>query len=308
MHIIITGASGFIGRNLILGLPKSWRITALYHRSKDFPQFLKSHKISNVKAFSCDLSEGRDVRRLALKAGKRFDACVYLAANGNPAVSVDHPLFDLQSNGIALVNFLRYIQIKRLIYFSSGAVYEGRKGKIAPPMTLNPTLPYAISKYASEQYVKHFQKTGQVKEYGIVRFFGAYGPYEPGRKVYTNLVKTFFIERKNKFTVRGNGKNFIDAMYVDDAVNAIFRIIKGQKKNFTVDCCSGTAVSINDLVRTAARVFKVKGLKIAHKGTVPESNHFFASPRGMREYFGFHPLISLEEGLKRFSEFLTEKS
>ena len=50
MNVIVTGASGFIGKNFLLGVPKSWSVKAVYNASSDFPQVIDKYKLSNIKA------------------------------------------------------------------------------------------------------------------------------------------------------------------------------------------------------------------------------------------------------------------
>ena len=61
----------------------------------------------------------------------------------------------------------------------------------------------------------------------MVRFFGAYGPYEASHKIYTRLVRAFALESRNTYTIYGDGANLIDAMYVDDAIDAVAAHVDG---------------------------------------------------------------------------------
>lgn len=307
MKVIITGASGFIGKNLVLQSPKTWEVVASYHKTVDFPQFLERHELSHITPVRCDLTSTDEIEELVKQVGSHFDVCIYLAANGDPAFSTEETSLDLKLNTITVINFLSLVEVKRFIYFSSGAVYDGAKGFVSPDIKVNPKLPYAISKLASEQYIRFFAHRGNIREYVILRFFGAYGPYEPERKIYTKLVRAFCFEDKNEFTIRGDGKNFIDAMYIDDAIEGIIKVIESDKKNLIVDFCIGTPLTINELVNTIAAAFEKHEVQVHHEGTVPEHVCFYASPETMEKRFGFRPHISLQDGPIKLAEFIKKQ-
>jgi nucleoside-diphosphate-sugar epimerase len=302
-RLIVPGASGFIGRNLVLSTPDDWEVVALYHTSADFARWVEEQGLRHVSALRCDLTDGQAVRDLCARIGARFDTCVFLAANGNPAYSVEHPIGDLEANAVTLLHFLSHFEIAKLVYFSSGAVYDGLHGPVSPLVSVSPRLPYAISNWACEHYARAFAHQGRVGQYVNLRFFGAYGPYEPPRKIYTKLVRRFAFERLPQFTVRGDGRNYIDAMYVEDTMRAILSVLESEEGDLTVDLCSGTPLTIDELVRTAARTFGLEA-EIEHTGQVPEYIDFTVSGEAMARLFGFRPQVSLEEGLQRFAEFL----
>ena len=85
-----------------------------------------------------------------------------------------------RSNTLSLVTLLEHVRVGHVVYVSSGAVYDGlRRSGLAGDRRSRPLLPYAISKLASEQYVRFFaERRHAIGSYINVRFFGAYGPYE----------------------------------------------------------------------------------------------------------------------------------
>lgn len=295
MKVLITGASGFIGKNLLLSMPLDWKVIATYNESTNFNNFIKTYSLDHIIPFKVDLLKKDNIGKL-LKMTNHFDCCVYLAANGDPAVSVREPAYDLLSNTLTLVNLLEQISFDKFIYFSSGAVYHGIKGAVTPSIPVNPSLPYGISNLASENYVNAFQKEGRIQKAIVVRFFGAYGPFEPGRKIFSKLVKSFGIDRNGIFTIRGDGCNLIDAMYVDDTIRAIHILIKNDIHNNTIDLFSGHPMTIKDLVESAAHIFNINA-EILHQGESSEYIEFFSTHNFLSEKYGFYPNISLETGL-----------
>ena len=296
MQVIVTGASGFIGRNTFLRAPREWAITALYNRTPLEP-FITQHGLTNVRAVQCDLLNSASVEALARSLG-RADAVLYLAANGDPALSAHQPALDLAQNTTALVNFLEHCRAGHIVYVSSGAVYDGLRGAVSPETAVSPRLPYAISKLASEQYLRFFcERRSTVGSFINVRFFGAYGPYEAARKITTRWLSAV-AEGKREFVIRGNGENLIDFMYVDDAVDGLLSLVRGDGARITVDFASGTPVTVNHVVRAMADACGVD-VQVRHEGHTEEFIEFRSVDRTMADRFGFTPTVSLADGLSR---------
>ena len=306
MRVVVTGAAGFIGRNVLLRAPKEWEVFAVYRNTSDLDQFVKQHGLTNVRPVKCDLMSAGDVNALARTIGKKPDAMLYLAANGDPAISAKRPRWDLELNTVAFVNTLEQCPADHVVYVSSGAVYDGVKGDVTPATPCAPKLPYAISKLASEHYLQFFcERRGTVSSYVNVRFFGAYGPYEPARKITTKWLQAL-ARGEREFTIRGDGRNLIDFMHVDDAVDGFLALTKATGEKLTVDFASGTPVSINDIVATMASTLGVE-VNVRHEGAVAEYIEFRSTDPTMRERFGAAPSITFADGLKRLSAFLAGK-
>ena len=303
MNILVVGASGFIGKNLLLKIPKKWKVFGIYRTDNTFLEFLEKNKLSNVYPLKCDLENVLEVKS-SLEKLKNVNVCIYLAANTNVRQLSEDPTLDATTNITPLTNFLKYFRGRRLIFFSSGAVYMGLEGQVSPSSKINPTIPYAISKYASELYIKFHQNMLKTfKEYVILRFFGAYGPYEPPRKISTKLIELVKNPHKDVFTVFGDGGNYIDFMYIDDAIQGLLAVITSCKANITVDFCSGNPLTINHLVRDVGEIFKRK-IRIEHVGSSPEYITFYASPKRMFQIFGFRARTSLRDGFQKFANWL----
>ncbi len=305
MKLLVTGASGFLGRNFLLHAPPGSRVTALYRNDSAFPDFVASLNRPEIEAIRCDLSDPGQVAMLVRDHGAEWDGCLFLSAKVDIPWSVREPVNDLLLNTVPLLNLLEAARFDRLMYFSSGAVYDGRRGEIGPETPVAPTLPYAISKLACERYVEFFHKRRKsINNYLIVRFFGAYGPYEAPHKIYTRLVHAFVMEGRRAYKIYGDGSNLIDAMYVDDAVEAIVRMLSGPHWNRIVDLASGTPTTIRDLVFEAGKALGIPDVHLETEGVAHEKNEFRASLRELESLTGFRPKIPLSEGMPKLRDFL----
>ena len=304
MKLLVTGASGFIGRNVLLRAPREWTLYAVYHSTPGLDAFIAQNRLTNVRAIRCNLLDEADVQSMAKAIGSVPDAMLHLAANGDPAASSERPRWDLESNTVAFVTCLEHCPAEHVVYVSSGAVYDGLSGAVTPASPISPLLPYAISKLASEQYLRFFcERREIVKSYVNVRFFGAYGPYEAPRKITTRWLRAL-ANGQREFVVRGDGKNLIDFMYVDDAVDGFLALLQAHGARLTVDFASGAPVSVNDIVKTMGQTLNIE-VAIRNEGVVPEYIQFHTVDTTMRDRFGFVPSISFAEGLKRLSAFLS---
>lgn len=300
MRLLLTGAAGFLGRNMLLALPHDWQVVALYRPGNaDFVSFLETHPLPHVQALPCDLTDQQQVRQVFKNVGENFDSCLALASNTSIPDSIEQPVYDLRTNTIGLLHLLQASSIGHLVYLSSGAVYIGLSGLVGPRSALSPTLPYAISKLAAEQYIRALAEHKHTpRSATILRFFGAYGPYEAPRKLYTKLVRRFAFECNPHFTVTGDGENYIDAMYIDDAVKALLAVLISPPTEGIrcIDLGIGSRESVNSVVTRAAHIFGLEP-DICHEGAAAEYIHFFIDAAPFASAYQFKPAISLEAGL-----------
>lgn len=297
MRLLVTGASGFIGHNVLLRAPQDWEVVAVHHRTP-IAEFVASQRLGHVRPVHCDLTNADSVKAMVVGLGGPVDAVLHLAANGDPAISAQQPALDLERNTIALVTLLEHCPASHVVYVSSGAVYDGLQGPVSPTTPVSPRLPYAISKLASEQYLRFFcERRGSIGSFVNVRFFGAYGPYEAARKITTRWISAVAAGQR-EFVLRGNGENLIDFMYIDDAVDGFLSLVKAAGARLTVDFASGQPVTVNQVVRAMADVMGVD-VSVRHEGHTEEFIEFRSVDAAMRERFGFKPVTTLADGLGR---------
>lgn len=310
MRVLVTGASGFLGRNMLLSMSDSWEVVALHRPGNaDFLDFLEMHHLLQVRPVACDLTQRYQVEQVVERMGRNFDCCLALASNTSIPSSIERPVEDLTTNVLGLLYILESFTFDHLVYLSSGAVYIGLEGRVGPDAALSPTLPYAISKLAAEHYIRAFGLHSQTfRRATILRFFGAYGPYEPPRKLYTRLVRQFAFQRDPHFTIKGDGRNYIDAMYIGDAIYALLKVIEQppQEGVRCIDLGLGSGETVLSVVTHAAHAFGLEP-EIRHEGTPAEYIQFVIDPQPFKSIYHLAPSIPLETGLKYLAVHLEQE-
>ena len=216
MRVLVTGATGFIGSNLVNRLIDQGYEVSVLVRSKR--NKILSHKVTQIRG---DLTISSSLKKIA----KNKDIIFHLAA-GLP----HHHLSDEQYwavNVKGLVNLLENCvgeNIKRFVHISTVGIYgpTSQKG-VNESSKLKLTDTYSITKFKAEETARRF-----LKEKGlpitIIRPTIGYGPGDtrPG------FISLFKLIKKKLFIPIGSGKNFFHTIYVDNLVDAL--ILAATKK------------------------------------------------------------------------------
>ena len=303
MKVLIAGASGFIGKNFLLSAPKEWNITATY-RNETFKSFIDYYKLNNINFIRLDLCG--DLRAIE---DNHYDLVIFLASNTDIQNSSDYGFFDLTNTLLPLVNLMDNITCDKLIYFSSGAVYNNYSNLVDENTCVKPTLPYAICKNASEQYIKFYKKINRLKKYIILRFCGAFGPHEPARRITSKFIcNTMLLGKSKEFKIIGDGKNLIDFIYIDDVINGLFKVINSKNKcwNDTYNFARNEQVTLKEYVELMKKTFKLDDVEITCSGKSEENCKYSPKNDKFNKTFNFKPKISISNGLVRYMGFLKD--
>ncbi|WP_434547348.1 NAD-dependent epimerase/dehydratase family protein [Mammaliicoccus sciuri] len=235
MKLLITGGAGFIGSHI-----------AEYYFEKNHEIFIidnlsTGHKenidfIKNENFFEKDILDFEFVRELVRK--EQFDVVIHLAATVSVVETIDKPVLSNKVNVDGTVNLLEANRelnknIKKFIIASSAAIYGNND--ILPEQEnvyIDPQSPYAIQKYAGEQYAKIYYNL-----YGLpttsLRFFNVYGPKQDPNSPYSGVISIMnkkYLEDK-PFTFYGDGKQSRDFIFIKDLVRAISIVIDTEESN-----------------------------------------------------------------------------
>lgn len=226
MKVVVTGAAGFIGSNLVhflIDQRPSWRVVALDALTyagnlENLAELLRSEKIDFVRA---DISDGDAIK--ALFERERFDIVFHLAAESHVDRSIHSAVEFVRTNVLGtqvLLDAALSTKIKRFVHISTDEVYGslGPTGFFVETTPINPTSPYAASKAASDLLVLAFAKTHGMDAV-VTRCTNNYGPYQFPEK-FIPLFVTNALEDK-KLPLYGDGMNVRSWLYVRDHCEAL---------------------------------------------------------------------------------------
>jgi NAD dependent epimerase/dehydratase len=310
--VLVTGGSGFIGSHLVealLGLGARVRVLA---------RCRTAHPGGGLGNLSDDV-----VRRLTICQGDIVDAegvgaaaagvdCIFhLAALVSVAYSFEHPHELLATNTIGTLNVLTAAKdagVQRVLVVSSSEVYgTARYVPIDERHPLQAQSPYAASKISAEKFAESFHRS-----YGlpvtIVRPFNTYGVRQSLRAVIPTIVAQALHGRTIKL---GDVSTKRDFTYVTDTVAGFLALMTSDEATGKVfNLGSANEVSIAEVVErvkvltgsTAAVECEPQRVRPADS----EVRRLLADTQYVRRMTGWHPQVSLDNGLKAVIAWISE--
>lgn len=251
-RVLVTGAAGFIGANLVLRLLQDnevSRVVGIDNLNDYYDPAIKDWRLSRIRAAAeqdesrwkfvrGDIADAQTVKELF--AEEKPELVVNLAAQAGVRYSITNPDAYIQSNLIGFYNILEACRhsydggegVQHLVYASSSSVYgTNRKvpfsteDKVDDPVSL-----YAATKKSNELLAHAYAKLYNIPSTGL-RFFTVYGP--AGRPDMAYFGFTDKLRAGKTIQIFNYGNCSRDFTYVDDIVEGIVRVMQGapEKKN-----------------------------------------------------------------------------
>ena len=305
MNILILGASGFIGTNLAIKLAEDEnnKITLVDKHIEYFTN-IQRFNFPNVEINIAVLDECEDFCFL-----KGQDVVYHLVSTNVPTTSNLHISQEIEANVLFSSNLFDACVkhgVKKVVFLSSGGTVYGKEAKcpLSENTPTNPISSYGVQEITIEKLLYLYNYMYGL-DYRIIRLSNPYGPYQRPNGVL-GAVTTFTYKalKGDEIQVYGDGSVVRDFIYIDDAVKGILNIVNGKNKHriFNLGCGYGT--SIKDVLNTIERSLGLD-LNIAFKSgrTVDVPVNYLDISRYEGYYGSLNP-ISLEEGIKKTTEFM----
>jgi UDP-glucose 4-epimerase len=184
---------------------------------------------------------------------KSFDVIIFSAGNASVSNSIKRPIYDLNTNTILLLELLEIIKDNptKIVFFSSAACLGDPSQKINTPLS-----PYGVSKLASENYLKTYNRLYSIPVI-ICRIFSIFGEYN-NKQMFYDTVKRFKKDKDN--IVIYNPQSVRDFIYVGEVVEIINYLINNSKFNCEVyDIGTGNSITVENITKKIMKLMNITG-------------------------------------------------
>lgn len=332
--ILVTGAAGFIGSNLVKRLFhdfQSIKVIGIDNMNDYYDVNIKNERLKEIESLLGDwifiidsIAEKEVVEKIFTEY--EISVVVNLAAQAGVRYSITNPDAYIESNIIGFYNILeacRHHEVEHLVYASSSSVY-GTNKKVpysTDDKVDNPVSLYAATKKSNEMMAHAYSKLYNIPSTGL-RFFTVYGP--AGRPDMAYFGFTNKLREGKKIQIYNYGNCSRDFTYIDDIVEGLVRVMQHapEKKSGedglpippykVYNIGNSKPENLLDFVTIlqeeliAAKVLPGDYDFEAHKELVPmqagDVPVTFADTTPLEEDFGFHPSTPLRDGLKSFAQ------
>lgn len=310
-RLLICGATGFIGRNLVehfLKMPE-YEVTGVYHKRPFFD-------LPGLKWVQADLTKIEDVN----KALEGIDIIVQAAAVTSGAKDiVSRPYIHVTDNAIMNSLLLRAAfekAVKHFVFFSCTVMYPS-SNQALKETDFDANAPFyeryfgvGWTKVYTEKMCEFFSKISPMKT-TVIRHSNIYGPYDKfdleRSHVFGATITKVMTETSGTLNVWGTGVEERDLLHVDDLTHFVGLALEKQSTTFGLyNCGIGKAIAIKDLVKKIIE-HSGKDLEIKHDLSQPTiKTSLFLNCEKAKQELGWTPQISLDEGIKSTLEWWKE--
>lgn len=315
MHILITGAAGFIGADLASKLlNEGHSIVGLDNFNDYYDVQLKRDRVAEIgrhpQASRFEMREIDIVDRVKIQElfdSASFDRVIHLAAQAGVRYSLENPNSYIDSNLVGFGNILegcRQAHVPHLIYASSSSVYGANKNF---PFSENDRVDNPVSLYAATKKANELMAHSYASLYGFqctgLRFFTVYGPW--GRP---DMAPFRFASRMLKgepIPVYNNGDMIRDFTYIDDITDGVMLVSQSDLddgKYTVLNIGRGEPVQLMDFIGALSKHLGVEAninMMGMQDGDVPRT---MADTTRLKNEFGYSPSVSIDDGVAKFIE------
>jgi len=301
--LLITGIAGFIGSNLArAALQCGFKVRGVDDCSTGSEENLAPFR-DQIQFFRGSITDPVVLQQACVGV----DCIHHHAAIVSVPQSMEDPARNDAVNVSGTLNVLvaaRDAGVRRVVFASSSSVYgDPVTFPVSETVPVDPLSPYAVSKAAGELYMRMFGHSFGV-ETVCLRYFNVFGPKQDPNSGYSGVLARFTMQMLKGLqpTIFGDGEQTRDFTYVEDVAraNLLACCAPAEKVNLrTFNVATGSSVSLNQIYSILGQITGYPRAAVYAEGRHGDIRHSVADISEIQKTLGFHPTVSLAEGLRR---------
>jgi len=291
MRVFLTGASGFIGSNLVETLlQQGCHVSALARPSDPLKNL--GQMVGEMNVVRSELKETEVISR-AMDQFKP-DTCIHLAWYAEPKDYL-HSLQNIKDlkESLDLLNIMATVGCRNILMVGTCAEYDTRISPLKEDSPTRPETLYAAAKLALLLVCQQIAKQKDLN-FSWARIFYLFGPNENEGRLIPSVIRSL---KENLPFMTTEGAQERDYLYVKDVASALSFIASSRFKGI-FNICSGKCIILKDLISKTARLMDKEDF--IHFGAIPyrewEPMRILGDNQKLRNA-GWEAKYSLEEGL-----------
>jgi len=292
-RLLITGGTGFIGRNLALSAVKegySVTVLSLNNLSAD-------RKIEGIEYLQVDITDLSELQKQL--RGLQFEYVVNLSGYIDHCSFLEGGRSVIDAHFVGLQNLIQVIdwcKLKRFVQIGSSDEYGNLPAPQSEKMREEPISPYSLGKLASTQLLQMLYRTENFPAVTL-RLFLVYGPGQGDERFLPQIIKGCLSD--SHFPTSA-GEQLRDFCYIDDITEGIMRALVNDKVNGEViNMASGIPITIREVVEQVQKTVRQGKPEFGIINyRIGENMALYADSSKAEKILGWRSSVTLEQGIK----------
>jgi len=295
LNVLVTGGSGFIGRNLSLQLLKeNYNVSILTRNRKNIPDTLKD----------CQIIQGNILNKQCLDGiCKGVDVVFHQAGYSSSVMLSENLELAFLTNVIGFLNVLKSASqndVGKVVFASSSTVYGDLPVPHSEKMKPSPINLYGITKLTDEELARYYSERFGLNVVGL-RYFSVYGIHDEFKGKHANLITKALLAAKNSIkhpVIEGHPNYSRDYVFVLDVVQANLLAMTSENRFVIYNVGAGKSYKLKEVIQM---IGDVSGEKI-EPTYVPQSEsvqkHTLADISKIKEELHYNSRYDIKKGLR----------
>lgn len=306
MNVLVTGGAGFIASHIVDAYISAGHSVAIMD---NLSTGVRENVHPGARFYQLDIRDAGKVEEIFRR--ERFDVVNHHAAQMDVRRSVADPMYDASVNIIGALSLLEACVktgVARMVFASSGgAIYGEQESSPADEgHVTRPVSPYGVAKLATEEYLFYYKAVHNIQSVAL-RYGNIYGPRQnPAGEAGVIAIFTMRLLTGDQPIINSDGLQTRDYVFVGDVVQANLLAL-GCTRSEVFNIGTGIETTVNKLFDSLNAIIGSNAQRRHGPAKKGEQLRSVLNSARIAATLGWHPAVSLNEGLQKTVEYFRER-